>query len=70
MKKKQLAELHTKDEKELTKMIVDLQTELVKLRTDLGAGKLKDVQQVNKKGRDLARIKTIIKEKELEEKKE
>jgi ribosomal protein L29 len=67
MKKKALAELHTKEEKELTKMIIDVQAELVKLQTDLGAGKLKDVQQVNKKKRDLARLKTIIQEKELEE---
>jgi large subunit ribosomal protein L29 len=68
MKKKQLAELHTKGREELKKSLEELQTELTKLKTDLGAGKLKDVQQVKKKKRDLARIKTMIREKELEEK--
>lgn len=65
MKKKQLEELHGKTIKELKDLAKKTQEELVKLRTDLGAGKLKNVNQIKFKRHDLARIKTIIKEKEL-----
>lgn len=65
MKKKQLVELHTKSIKELKDLAKKIQEELVQLQTDLGAGKLKNVNQIKFKRHDLARIKTIIKEKEL-----
>lgn len=67
MKKKQIVELHSKLVDQLKRLIEKAEEELVKLRIDLGAGKLKDIHQVKKKRRDLARIKTILKEKELNE---
>lgn len=65
MKKKQLQELHTKSIKELNELVKKAQEELVKLKVELGAGRLKDTQAMNKKRHDLARIKTILREKEL-----
>lgn len=65
MKKKQIKELHSKTEKELRELIKKADTELVKLRIDLRAGKLKDAQAVNKKRHHIARLKTILQEKEL-----
>lgn len=65
MKKKQLEELRNKTEQELKDLIKKAEEELVKLKMELGAGKLKDTQAVNRKRHDLARVKTIIKQKEL-----
>lgn len=65
MKKKELQELHHKSIKELEELVQKTQIELVKLRVELGAGKLKDTQAVNKKRHDFARLKTILREKEL-----
>lgn len=65
MKKKDVQELRNKSIKELRELMRKIQEELVKLRTELGAGKLKNVHQVKLKRRDLARIKTILREKEL-----
>lgn len=64
MKKKELKQLHGKTEKELKTLAEKAQEELVKLRLNLGSGKLKDTQVINKKRHDLARLKTILKEKE------
>ena len=66
MKKKEKKELHSKTIKELEKLISKVEKELVLLKTDFGAGKLKDVCQLKKKRQDLARVKTILKSKELE----
>jgi large subunit ribosomal protein L29 len=65
MKKKQLKELHQKSVKELDQLGEKIQKELVQLRIDWGAGKLKNVNQITQKNRDLARVKTIMREKEL-----
>lgn len=65
MKKKDIQELHNKSKKELEELMKKVQTELVRLRTDFGAGKLKNVNQIKLKRRDLARIKTVMKELEL-----
>jgi len=65
MKRKDIQELHGRSIKELKELMKKTQGELVQLRTDLGAGKLKNVHQIKMKRRDLARIKTIIREKEL-----
>lgn len=67
MKKKDLQELRTKTIKELRELIRKAEEELVKLRIDKEAGKLKDVYLVKKKSDDLARLKTIFKELELNE---
>lgn len=65
MKKNQLKELHTKALAELTSLIQKGEIELAKLKMDLRAGKLKDVQSLNKKRDDLARMKTIFRGKQL-----
>jgi len=67
MKKRELQELRTKAKKELEQLIRHAHGELVKLKMEKEAGKLKDVHLVVKKGNDLARLKTILKEKELNE---
>lgn len=67
MKKKDLQELRAKTIKELKELIRKAEEELVGLRIDKEAGKLKDVHKVAKKSDDLARLKTILKEKELYE---
>jgi len=67
MKKSKLSELRMKTTKELEELIKKTQGELVKLRLAKEAGKLKDVHQVSKKRHDLARLKTILREKELNE---
>lgn len=65
MKKKQIKEIRTKNIKELAVIKAKTESELVQLQSDLGSGKLKDVQRVKRKKRELAQIKTIIREKKL-----
>ena len=65
MKKNQLKELHAKTMVELVSLIQKCEIELAKLKMDLRAGKLKDVQLLNKKRDDLARMKTIFRSKQL-----
>lgn len=65
MKRKQIQELHQKETGELRKLLSQAQDELVKLRMDLEAKKIKDVHVLAKKRDEIARIKTILKEKEL-----
>jgi large subunit ribosomal protein L29 len=60
MKKKALAAWHQKSIPELEGLMVKIEKELVRLRIDQGAGKLKDVHQLARKKRDLARLKTIL----------
>ncbi|MGB9706847.1 MAG: 50S ribosomal protein L29 [Microgenomates group bacterium] len=67
MKKKELQELRTKTKREILELIRKTEEELVKLRLEKEAGRLKDVHLVTKKSDDLARLKTILKEKELYE---
>lgn len=67
MKKKEIKELRTKTRKELENLIQKTQEELVNLRIDFKAGKIKNAHQLILKRRDLARMKTILKQKELNE---
>lgn len=64
MKRKQIQELHQKETGELRKLLSQAQDELVKLRMDLEAKKIKDIHALAKKRGEIARIKTILKEKE------
>ncbi|MFC1727534.1 50S ribosomal protein L29 [Patescibacteria group bacterium] len=66
MKLKQIKALHSKSVKELMELLKKTEKELVSLKMDLGIGKLKNVRQVREKKRDLARVKTILRKKELE----
>ncbi len=65
MKKKELKELHQKSQQDLQILIKKAQEELVKLKMDRKAGRLKNVRLPENKRHDLARIKTILKEKDL-----
>lgn len=65
MKRKDIQELHNKSIKELRDLMKKIQKELIRLRTDLGAGKLKNINQIKAKRHSLARVKTIIREMEL-----
>jgi len=59
-------DLHKKTKEELLEVLKEAQAQWVKLRMDLKMGKLKDVHLPIKKRRQIARIKTIIRKKELE----
>ena len=67
MKKNQLKELATKTAVELISLIQKGEIELAKLKMDLRAGKIKDVQSLNKKKDDLARLKTVFRSKQVTE---
>lgn len=65
MKKKEKQEFHQKTVAQLQKEIRKAEEELVKLRLELKAGKLKNVSRVMNQRHQLACLKTILKEKEL-----
>jgi large subunit ribosomal protein L29 len=65
MKRKDLKELQTKSSTELEQLIKKTQGELVKLKMDSKIGKLKNVHQLAQVRQGLARLKTILREKEL-----
>lgn len=67
MKKKEKQELHQKTISQLKKEIDKKEKEIAKLRLELKAGKLKNVHQLMSQRHYLASLKTILKEKELEE---
>lgn len=64
-----ISELRQKSISELNKDLEDSQRNLQSLKFDLSGGKLKNVRQIRKVKKDIARIKTIIKEKSNEQKK-
>lgn len=68
MKKKQLAELRLKSAKEIFGLIEKAKEELARLGLDIKAGKTKNPHQLGLKSRSLAQLKTIFKEKEINEK--
>lgn len=55
----------TVEQKQEQKTVVQLQTELMKMRMELLAGKLKDVRKISKTRDDIARRKTVERAKEL-----
>lgn len=71
MKRKEIQKLHQLSLGELQVRLVEARKELVDLRMSTGREKTKDVKTIGKKRDELARIMTILKEKEfLEEGKE
>ncbi len=68
MKRNDIKELTNKTIKELKEIQKLTEAELVKLKLDLALKKTKNVHAFYSKRKDLARIKTIIREKELVEK--
>lgn len=58
-------ELRKKEKKELVKMLTDIRGELGDLRSSRALGSLPNGSEIQKKRRDIARIKTVLKEKEI-----
>ncbi len=56
-------ELLQKSISELNKDLEDLQKNLQSFKFDLSGGKLKNVRQIRKTKKDIARINTVLKEK-------
>ena len=65
MNKDNLKKLREKTIKELNEDIEKTQKELFNLRMDQQIGKLKNLRSISTKRKEIAVIKTIIKEKEL-----
>lgn len=68
MKKKAIKETQNKSIKELRALEKKAREELARLKVDLKAGKLKNIGLYVGKKVDLARIKTILKERSMNEK--
>jgi len=64
---KKKLDLAEKTPSELQTLLRKTQLEWQRLRIDLNLGKLKDVKAPKKKAKEIAKIKTIIRLKELEQ---
>lgn len=64
MKRKDITELHQLDVKELEQKLVALQTEIAKAKLEKRVGRLENVSSIKMMADDIARLKTIIREKE------
>jgi large subunit ribosomal protein L29 len=58
-------ELRDKTVKELNQSVIDLKTELFNLRFQLATGELDNPLRINKVKKDIARVKTVLREREL-----
>ena len=65
MKRKDLAELRTKETKDLSKMLGEKQIELEKIRVNIRAGKEKNLKKAGNLRRDISQILTLISEKKI-----
>jgi ribosomal protein L29 len=65
MKTKEKKELFTKTDKELRKALKEAKAALLDLMLDLGQNKLKNTRLIFWKRKEIALIKTALKEKEL-----
>ena len=57
-------DLQKKTSAELQKMVKDERTKLQQLRFDLPSGKVKNVREIRKLRRDIARVLTLLKQKQ------
>ncbi len=67
MKKKDLDQIKTQNQKELSKKLEDLRRETSNLKMDITLGKVKNVHSFLQKKKDIAKILTIMKLKVLVE---
>lgn len=65
MKKNDLKELHVKSLKELEALLSEAKTELAKYRLERETKKLKNLRQVFLQRKKIARLLTVIREKEF-----
>jgi len=56
-------ELNNKSKEELNLLLIDLRAKVLKLNFDLADNKVKDVSQVKKTKKDIARVLTLLKSK-------
>jgi len=61
----EIKELREKEKSELVKLLKEARLELVKLRLERKVGSLSDGSTITKKRKELARILTALKEKEI-----
>ena len=62
-----IAELRDKNELELTQLLKDLKDELFNLRFQHAINQLENPMRINSVKKDIARVMTIIKEKQLKD---
>lgn len=65
VKQMKAKELRNKSVEELNKSVGDLKTELFNLRFQQATGELDNPMRINHVKKDIARIKTVIREREL-----
>lgn len=65
MKSKEVKELKIKPAAELTRLVKDATERLRVLRFDLAAGKVKDISEIRSLRKNVARMKTFLREGEL-----
>jgi ribosomal protein L29 len=70
MKNKDKADLHLKSQEELRKLLLETKQELIGLQLEQAQRKLKNTKSMALKKDDIARLQTIMREKELAEKRE
>lgn len=68
MKRKDLADLKTKEAKDLKKMLGDKKAELEKIMVNVSVGKEKNLKKAKNLRRDISQILTIMREKEIHKK--
>lgn len=54
-------ELKNRTEEELSHLLVELKAKVLKLNFDLADNKIKDVSQISKTRKDIARVLTLLK---------
>lgn len=67
MKKQDLGKLRDQSVTELKAQAEKLTKELAQLRLEFATGKLKDMKAMSRKRRDIAQLKTVLGERNLEE---
>jgi len=65
VKQMKAKELKEKSVNELNQSVVDLKTELFNLRFQLATGELDNPMRIKKVKKDIARVKTVLREREL-----
>ncbi len=68
MKKKDFTELKSKTLKDLRKLVSERKLEATKKKMEIGAGKEKNLKSFKNLRQEIARIYTIVREKEIVEK--
>ncbi len=65
MKQEEIKQLHQKSRAQLQQMLEEIQAKLAKAKLELKVGQLEDVNLTDKLSDDIARIKTVMREKQL-----